>query len=109
MVVVTMIISVLFAVTGSANPGKPSFGPELYADGEVWGTKGTTNLPAPNEHNRQSFDKLFVITNSNNPEGQMPVGEFLTSNKVIMLGLIGAMIAVPIAVYSSRDDSPSSP
>jgi hypothetical protein len=31
-VLVTMIISVLFAVTSAANRGKPSFGPELYAD-----------------------------------------------------------------------------
>jgi hypothetical protein len=79
-VVVALIISVLFAVTSFANRGKPSFGPELYADGVVWGTKGTTNLPAPNEHNLQSFDKLFVITNSNNPEGQMPVGEAAPGN-----------------------------
>ena len=80
LVIVTMIVSILFTVTGSANPGKPSFEPELYADGEVWGTKGTTNLPAPNEHNLQSFDKLFVITNSNNPVGQMPVGEAAPGN-----------------------------
>jgi hypothetical protein len=79
-VMVMMIISVLFAATGFANPGKPSFDPELYADGDVWGTKGTTNLPAPNAHNLQSFDKLFVITNSNNPLGQMPVGEAAPGN-----------------------------
>ena len=63
-----------------AAPGKPSFGPELYADGEVWGTKGTTALPGPNQHNRQSFDDLFVITNSNNPEGQLPVAEAAPGN-----------------------------
>lgn len=79
-VIVTMIISVFFAVTIYANPGKPSFAPNLYADGEVWGTKGTTKLPAPKEHNIQSFDKLYVITNSNATEGQMPVGEAAPGN-----------------------------
>jgi hypothetical protein len=63
-----------------AAPGAPNFGPSLYADGEVWGTKGTTALPAPNGHNGQSFDKLFVITNSNNPDGQLPVGEAAPGN-----------------------------
>ncbi len=53
----------------------PAFIPKIYADGEVWGTKGNTLLPAPNEHNGQSFDKLFKFTNSNNPAGQLPVSE----------------------------------
>jgi hypothetical protein len=59
----------------SANPGKPNFGPAIYADGTVWGTKGTTDLPTPNDHNPQAFDKLFIIVNSNNPAGQLPVSE----------------------------------
>jgi hypothetical protein len=66
--------------TTQAAPGKPNFGPAIYADGEVWGTKGTTALPAPNDHNEQSYDKLFVITNSNNPEAQLPVGEAAPGN-----------------------------
>jgi hypothetical protein len=63
-----------------ANPGQPNFMPSLYGDGQVWGTKGTTTLPAPNEHNRQSFDALYVITNSNNPQGQLPVSEAAPGN-----------------------------
>ena len=63
-----------------ANPGKPNFMPALYGDGETWGTKGTTTLPAPNAHNRQSFDALYVITNSNNPVGQLPVSEAAPGN-----------------------------
>lgn len=69
-----------FTVTSYANPGKPNFTASIYADGEVWGTKGTTNLPAPNDYNLQSFDKLFVIVNSNNPAGQLPVGEAAPKN-----------------------------
>ena len=81
MVMVSLVVMVLAAVgVASANPGKPSFAPNLYADGEVWGTKGTTALPAPNEHNMQSFDKLFAIINSNNPDGQMPVAEAAPGN-----------------------------
>lgn len=53
----------------------PAFMPAIYADGAVWGTKGNSTLPAPNDRNEQSFDKLFKITNSNNPDGQLPVAE----------------------------------
>jgi len=70
------VISLLM-VFGIANalPGKPDFNEHIYADGVAWGTKVTTELPAPNDNNMQSFDKFFVITNSNNPEEQLPVGE----------------------------------
>ncbi len=64
-----------------ADPGKPNFMPSLWGDGEVWGTKGTTTLPAPNAHNLQSFDLLYVVTNSNNPEGQLPVAEAAPGNR----------------------------
>lgn len=74
------IAATLLAFAAMANPGKPDFGPGLWADGEVWGTKGTTALPAPTEHNEQSFDKLFVIVNSNNPLPQMPVAEAAPGN-----------------------------
>jgi hypothetical protein len=63
-----------------AGAQQPNFSPSLGGDGEVWGTKGTTALPAPNEHNLQSFDKLFVITNSNNPDGQLAVAEAAPGN-----------------------------
>jgi hypothetical protein len=74
-VAVVALLSTLIAAPAFANPGAPSFGPELYADGETWGTKAATALPAPNGKNEHSFDKLFVIVNSNNPAGQLPVAE----------------------------------
>jgi hypothetical protein len=73
-------VILLAPVSAQAAPGAPNFGPALYGDGEVWGTKGTTALPAPNDHNTQSFDKLFVITNSNNLDGQLPVSEAAPGN-----------------------------
>jgi hypothetical protein len=76
--ILPVILVFLSATAILAAPGKPNFGPALYADNEVWGTKGTTVLPAPNEHNLQSFDKLFVITNG--AAGQMAVGEAAPGN-----------------------------
>jgi hypothetical protein len=62
----------------TADAGKPDFSAGVYADGEAWGTKATTSLPAPNGKNNQSFDKIFVFTNG--AEGQLPVGEAAPRN-----------------------------
>lgn len=72
--------AMLWTASAWAGKGKPNFMPSLWGDNELWGTKGTTALPAPNDHNLQSFDKLFVITNSNNPYGQLPVAEAAPGN-----------------------------
>ena len=65
-------------IAGSASADAPNFGPAIYGDGEAWGTKGLADLPAPNEHNAQSFDKLFQFTNG--AEGQLPVAEAAPGN-----------------------------
>ena len=65
-------------VGGGLGNKAPSFAPGVYADGQAWGTKGTTSLPAPRVTNQQSFDKIFVITNG--AEGQLPVGESAPRN-----------------------------
>ena len=75
-----MVLVFMAATAGLANPGKPNFMPSLYGDGDVGGTKGTTVLPAPSDHNLHSFDVLYVITNSNNPDGQLPVAEAAPGN-----------------------------
>lgn len=72
-VVVLLIVSVVPAFAAA-----PNFGPAIYADDEVWGTKGTADLPAPTENNRQSFDGLFKFTNG--VEGQLPVAEAAPGN-----------------------------
>ena len=64
--------------SAQAAPGAPNFGEALWGDGELWGTKGTTALPAPNAHNEQSFDALFVILNG--VDGQVPVAEAAPGN-----------------------------
>lgn len=75
-----LALSLVAVVPAFANPGQPNFGAALFGDGEEWGTKGAAALPAPNDNNLQSFDKLFVITNSNNPEEQLPVAEAAPGN-----------------------------
>lgn len=74
------LAALLVAAPLYAAPGVPDFTPRVYGDGVAWGTKGTTNLPAPTENNRQSFDIFYVITNSNNPAGQLPVSEAAPGN-----------------------------
>lgn len=74
-------LALSLAQSAIADPGQPNFMPALYGDGEVWGTKGTTSLPAPRPANRQSFDKLYVIANFNDPDAvQLPVSEAAPGN-----------------------------
>ena len=73
--IILVVSSMLLTMAGmvSAAPGAPNFMPAVYGDGEVWGTKATTQLPAPNGKNAQSFDDIYVFTNANNPNGvQLP-------------------------------------
>ncbi len=77
-VVLPFLASCFFSAASLAQA--PNFSARIYADGVTWGTKGVTELPTPNAHNRQSFDKLFIIRNSNNPDGQLPVSEAAPRN-----------------------------
>jgi hypothetical protein len=70
----------LAAPAAMADRGKPNFSPAIWADGQLFGTKGTTSLPAPNAHNEHSYDVLMIIINSNNPLGQLPVAEAAPGN-----------------------------
>ncbi|MEJ2597307.1 MAG: hypothetical protein P8Z00_03190 [Anaerolineales bacterium] len=73
LLLLVFVLSLALAIPAFA--AGPNFSPQIYADGVAWGTKGLGDLPAPNANNSQSFDKLFKITNSNNPDGQLPVAE----------------------------------
>lgn len=65
-------------LAGTTGAQQPNFTPAVYGDGEVWGTKGTTDLPEPRGNNLDSFDKLFVIVNG--APGQLPVSEAAPGN-----------------------------
>lgn len=79
-IILLAIASTALTWSSAANPGKPSFTAGIWADGETYGSKRTTELPAPNAHNIQSYDPLFVIINSNNPDGQLAVAEAAQGN-----------------------------
>ena len=95
-----------------AGAGKPSFSPNVYADGIAWGTKATTMLPAPNDHNVQSYDILYVITNG--ADGQLPVGDAGPRNRYYNGGRwfthtamwtdLGLEVMVPLPVLKSYED-----
>jgi hypothetical protein len=70
----TLILVLSLVAVVPAFAASPNFSPAIYADGKAWGTKGLAVLPAPNDDNLQSFDKLYAFVNSNNPE-QLPVSE----------------------------------
>jgi hypothetical protein len=74
----TLALALLFVTVIPAFAAGPNFGEAIYADGVAWGTKGNGPLPAPNEHNRQSFDGLYKFTNG--VEGQLAVAEAAPGN-----------------------------
>lgn len=65
----------------AARKGQPSFAPEIYADGDPWGTKFTTPLPEPT-NNEHAFDPLVFIVASDRqaPPLQLPIGESAPGN-----------------------------
>lgn len=75
MVLILMAWFIVFSVYAA---GPDFFNPAIYADGEAWATKGVADLPPPNEHNHQSFDRLFSFTNG--ASGQLPVAEAAPGN-----------------------------
>ena len=74
-----VVLSLIVAVPAFAAPGAPNFSAGVYADGEAYGTKGTTNLPAPNGKNNQSFDFLFRF-GEDAAKGQLAVAEAAPGN-----------------------------
>ena len=63
----TMVLAMAVCIvplTGFADPGKPFFGTAIYVDNHGYGSKATTEIPAPNDHNMQSFDVLYSFGGS---------------------------------------------
>lgn len=69
----TIALALLVITAVPAFAAGPAFEPRIFADGVAWGTKGTTDLPAPNANNEQSYDGLFIFTNG--VDGQLAVSE----------------------------------
>lgn len=51
----------------------------FWGDGVLWGSS-VTPAALPSDAPASSFDRFFVITNSNNPMGQFPVAEAAPGN-----------------------------
>jgi len=66
----TLALALLIVTVIPVFADGPNFGTAIYVDGVAYGTKGTANIPAPNEHNQQSFDNLYRFEN-----GQPAVAE----------------------------------
>ena len=73
MLALTLALALLIVTVIPAFAAGPGFGPAIYADGVAWSTKGTADLPAPNDQDRQSFDGLYKFTNG--VDGQLAVSE----------------------------------
>lgn len=105
-------VACLATLAGTAFAQQPNFGPALYGDGALWGSKGTTTLPAPNQHNLQSFDKLFIVVNG--AAGQLPVAEAAPGNPLynggrwfthtVMWTAAGIAAHDPLPVLKSNDE-----
>ena len=76
----TIALALLIVTVIPAFAAGPTFGPAIYADGAVWSTKGNADLPAPNEHNRQSFDGLYKLVDDQGNPLQMPIAEAAPGN-----------------------------
>jgi hypothetical protein len=102
------LFALLLAVAGTTSAAAPNFSPVIYADGEVWGTKGLSELPAPNGHNNKSFDKLFMFVNG--APGQMPVSEAGPGNPAYNGGRWNAQTVMwtqeAIDAYGGEDNLP---
>lgn len=69
----TLLAGMALSSPALAAPGKPSFGGDVYANGQAYGTKFTTALKGPRGDNSHSFDALYAVTNG--ASGQLPVAE----------------------------------
>jgi hypothetical protein len=107
-----MAAACITLLVGTTRAQQPNFSAAIYGDGEVWGTKGTTELPAPTGNNVTSFDKLFVIVNG--AAGQLPVSEAAPGNPAynggrwfthtVMWTTEGLEAHDPLPVLMSYDD-----
>lgn len=70
-IVLALALSLVFVLPALGAPGRPDFGDHVYVDGNPFGTKAVTEVPAPNENNEQSFDPLYVFSFENAPEGSI--------------------------------------
>lgn len=57
----------------------------------------------------QAKSLALLVVGGDVVRGQVPMGQFLTSDAFVFTVLAGALVAVPIAVHATNDKAPSSP
>ncbi len=77
---IAFVIVLLIVAAVPAFAAGPNFGSAIFADDQTWGTKGNSELPAPNGHNNQSFDGLYKFDANTSVEGQLAVAEAAPTN-----------------------------
>jgi len=108
-----LFAAVLLGGTALAQAAQPNFTPAVWGDGQLWGTKGNSELPAPTDANVQSFDALYIILN--NPDApQLPVSEAAPGNPAynggrwfthtVMWTEAGLAAHDPVPVLTSYDE-----
>ncbi|MFH1919241.1 MAG: carboxypeptidase-like regulatory domain-containing protein [Planctomycetota bacterium] len=51
-------------------------------------------------------DVVVILGDGEVVRGQMPLEEFFASDAVLLIGLVAAMIAIPVAIHNSKPSSP---
>lgn len=107
--VFTMVLAMAVCIvplSSYANPGKPFFGPAIWADGMPYGSKATTLLPAPNDHNMQSYDPLYHVLTADNMGLLTSVAESTPGDRTynggrwIVLNVVWDVPAMAAPLYS---------
>ena len=68
---------------------------------------GTFRLWAPGTAPPAARQVITVVGGADIVRGQAPRGDHFSSDRFILLSLIAAAIAIPVAIYNNRTDSPS--
>ncbi len=68
---------------------------------------GTFRLWAPGTAPPAARQVITVVEGADVVRGQAPRGDHFSSDRFILLSLIAAAIAIPIAIYNNRSNSPS--
>lgn len=73
---------------------------------QVGGRARLVRVWAANTAPPAASDVALIVAGDGLVRGQLPLEEFCASDAVIIVGMVAAMIAIPIAVHNSRPRSP---
>ena len=88
--------------------GRFRFGPLRGGTYQLWLGKQARSVRAwaANTAPPAARNVAMVVVGGEVVRGQLPLEEFFASDSVLLVGLVAAVIAIPIAVHNSRPRSP---